>query len=99
MINAGLLLLVAWISQSVFNFTLSIGGWPQDGFSLEVVIAALLASVVLTIIQTAIGLLREGRPLTPESAHGRHAGRAAVRAPAAGVALGWVTVESAMSCA
>jgi putative membrane protein len=56
-INAGLLLLVSWITQSVFNFTLSIGGWPQDGFSLEVVIAALLASVVLTIVQAAIGLL------------------------------------------
>jgi putative membrane protein len=56
-INAGLLLLVSWITQSVFDFTLSIGGWPQDGFSLEVVIAALLASVVLTIVQAAIGLL------------------------------------------
>ena len=56
-INAGLLLLVSWITQSVFNFTLSIGGWPQDGFSLDVVIAALLASVVLTIVQAAIGLL------------------------------------------
>jgi putative membrane protein len=56
-INAGLLLLVSWITQSVFDFTLSIGGWPQDGFSLDVVIAALLASVVLTIVQAAIGLL------------------------------------------
>jgi putative membrane protein len=56
-INAGLLLLVAWITQSVFNFTLSIGGWPDGSFSLEVIVAALLASIVLTIIQTAIGLL------------------------------------------
>jgi putative membrane protein len=56
-INAGLLLLVASITQSVFNFTLSIGGWPGGDFSLEVIVAALLASIVLTIIQTAIGLL------------------------------------------
>ena len=56
-INAGLLLLVAWITESMFNVTLSIGGWPQDGLSLEAIIAALLAAIVLTIIQTAIGLI------------------------------------------
>lgn len=56
-INVAMLLLVAWITQSVFNITLSIGGWPQDGFTLEAIVGAFLASVVLTIIQTAIGLI------------------------------------------
>ncbi len=56
-INAGLLLLVSWITQSMFSFTLSIGGWPQDGLSLDAIVGAFLASIVLTIIQAAIGLL------------------------------------------
>ncbi len=56
-INAAMLLLVSWVTDSVFKFTLSISGWPQGDFTAEVAIGALLASVVLTIIQTAIGLV------------------------------------------
>ncbi len=56
-INVALLFLVSWVTQSVLNVTLSIGGWPQDGFTLEAIVGALLASIVLTLIQTAIGLI------------------------------------------
>lgn len=56
-INAGMLFLVSWITESMFKVTLSIGGWPQDGLTVEAIVGALLAAIVLTLIQTAIGLI------------------------------------------
>jgi putative membrane protein len=52
-INAGLLLLVAWISGQV-DVPFSIAGFPPD-FSLEALGWALVGSVVLSIITSLIG--------------------------------------------
>jgi putative membrane protein len=60
-INAALLLLVAWVTEEMFSVTLSIGGFPQDGFSLGVVVDAFIASIVLTLIQAVVGLVVKDR--------------------------------------
>lgn len=52
-INAGLLLLVAWISGQL-DVPFSIAGFPPD-FSLEALGWALVGSVVLSVITSLIG--------------------------------------------
>jgi putative membrane protein len=52
-INAGMLLLVAWISGQV-DIPFSIAGFPPD-FSFDAVGWALIGSVVLSIINTIVG--------------------------------------------
>jgi putative membrane protein len=52
-INAGMLLLIAWLAGKVdIHFT--IHGFPPD-FSLDALIWAILGSIVLSIISTIIG--------------------------------------------
>jgi putative membrane protein len=54
-INAGLLLLIAWISNNLkFDFT--IAGFPPD-LSLEAVLWAGIGAVVLSVISTVVGLV------------------------------------------
>ena len=52
-INAGMLLLVAWLS-GLFDIPFSIAGFPPD-FSFEALGWALIGSVVLSIINSLIG--------------------------------------------
>ena len=60
-INVAMLLLVAYISgQARLGF--SIAGWPGGPFELDTLVAALLASLVISIVSTALGLVRT---LTP----------------------------------
>ena len=52
-INAAMLLLIAWLS-GVFDIPFSIAGFPPD-FSVEALVWALIGSVVLSIITSIVG--------------------------------------------
>ena len=54
-INAGMLLLSAWLLDVLFNITLTIGGWPAEGFSIDTIIGAFVASIVLSILTSVVG--------------------------------------------
>jgi putative membrane protein len=52
-INAGLLLLIAWLSGQL-DIPFSIAGFPPD-FSIDALLWALIGSVVLSIVSSLIG--------------------------------------------
>ena len=54
-INAALMLGVAWVSDAYFKFGFTIGGWPATGFTLETLVTAVIASVVMGILTAIIG--------------------------------------------
>jgi putative membrane protein len=54
-INAGMLLLVAWLSGQ-FDIPFSIAGFPPD-LSVEAFAWAVMGSVVLSVISTVIGIV------------------------------------------
>ena len=49
-INAAMILLVAFIAQNIDGVTLTIGGWPADGFSIETIVGAFVVSIALSIL-------------------------------------------------
>ena len=55
-INAGLLLLTAFISQAV-GFDLVIGDFPPTLLSIETIVAAVIGAVVLSLVSTAVRLV------------------------------------------
>ena len=56
-INAGLLLLVAWAADAWFNVGFEIGGFPSQGLSIDALVGAFIAGIVLSIIQAVVGLV------------------------------------------
>ena len=56
-INAGMLLLAAWLLDEFASITFTIGGWPTDGFSIDTIIGAFVASALLSLISAAVGLV------------------------------------------
>jgi putative membrane protein len=56
-INAGLLLFGTWIAYELFGIAFTIGGFPTNGLSIEVLVNALIAALVLSIISTVVGLV------------------------------------------
>jgi putative membrane protein len=54
-INAGMLLLAAWLLDAFASITLTIGGWPTDGFSIDTIIGAFVASFVLSVLTSVLG--------------------------------------------
>jgi len=56
-INAGMLLLVAWVSHELFDVPMSVGGFPADGFSLDAIVAALVGSIAISVVSTVVGLV------------------------------------------
>jgi putative membrane protein len=55
-INAGLLLLVAWLADKVEPGRFTIAGFPPD-FGVEAIAWAVVGSIVLSVISTIIGLV------------------------------------------
>ena len=55
-INAGLLLLTAFISQAV-GFDLVIGDFPPTLLSIDTIVAAVVGAVVLSLVSTAVRLV------------------------------------------
>jgi putative membrane protein len=56
LINGGLLLLTAWVSDLV-GFTLQVGDFPPDLLSVDTLIAAVVGAVVLSITSSLIRLV------------------------------------------
>lgn len=56
-INAALLLLVAYVAHGVAKISFTIGGFPAHGITADTIVAAVVASVVLGIISTVVGLV------------------------------------------
>src|SRR6478609_2760866 len=54
-INAGLLLLTAWIA-SVMHFDLTVGDFPPTLLSIDTLVAAIVGAVVLSLVSTAVRL-------------------------------------------
>ena len=59
-INAGLLLLVAWIAKELFKIGFTIGAFPPN-LNADAVVGALLGSIVISIVSVALGLANFGR--------------------------------------
>ncbi|MDP8905661.1 MAG: phage holin family protein [Chloroflexota bacterium] len=56
-INAGLLLLLAFVSGQL-DLGFSIAGWPGGEFDADVIVAAFLASLVTSVVSAALALAR-----------------------------------------
>ena len=53
-INAGLLLLIAWLS-SLVGITFTVGGFPPD-FSFDTIVAAIIGGIAISIVGTLVGM-------------------------------------------
>lgn len=56
-VNGALLLLVAWVSDKYFDVGFSVGGFPAHGITVDVLVGAVVASIVLGVISTLVGLV------------------------------------------
>ena len=56
LINAGLLLLTAWIT-SLMNFDLKVGDFPPDLLSINTLIGAIVGAIVLSLVSSAVRLV------------------------------------------
>jgi putative membrane protein len=56
-INAGLLLLVAWISTELLKITFTIGKFPPH-FTSDTIVGAILASIVISVVSTVLGMAK-----------------------------------------
>ncbi len=55
-INAALLLGIAWVAQNFAKLDFTVGGWPAAGFSADTVVGAVVASAALSLITAVVGL-------------------------------------------
>ena len=55
-INAGLLLLTAWIATAM-HFDLTVGDFPPTLLSIDTLVAAIVGAVVLSLVSTAVRLV------------------------------------------
>ena len=55
-INAGLLLLTAWIA-SALSFDVKVGDFPPDLLSIDTLIGAIVGAIVLSLVSTAVRLV------------------------------------------
>ena len=56
-VNAALLLLVAWVSTEVFKSPFTIGGFPTHGLSLNAIVWAVVGSIGISIVSSVIGIV------------------------------------------
>jgi putative membrane protein len=56
-INAALLLVVAYAADTVASVKFTIGGFPAGGITSDTIVGAVVASVALGIISTIVGLV------------------------------------------
>ena len=58
-INAGMLLLLAWVA-GLLDLSFKIGGFPPN-LDLDALIGALLGSIIISVVSTVLGLFDRGR--------------------------------------
>ena len=56
-INAALLMAIAYGVQSFAKIDFTIGGWPTTGITADTIIGAVVASVLLSMISAVVGLV------------------------------------------
>lgn len=56
-INAGLLLGVAFLADSVANINFTVGGFPAAGITADTIVGAVVASVLLGVMSAIVGLV------------------------------------------
>ena len=56
-VNAVLLLGIAYVAQTYAKLDLTIGGWPTSGMTADTILGAVVASMVLALITTVVGLV------------------------------------------
>lgn len=56
-INAALLLVVAYAAEKVAGINFTVGGFPASGITADTIVGAVVASVVLGVISTIVGLV------------------------------------------
>jgi putative membrane protein len=56
-INAALLLGIAYLAQNFAKLDLTIGGWPTSGMTADTLLGAVVASLLLSVTTTAVGLV------------------------------------------
>ena len=56
-INAALLMGVAYLAQNFAKLDLTIGGWPASGITADTIVGAVVASALLSLITTVVGLV------------------------------------------
>ena len=60
-INIVMVLLAAWVAQ-LFNIHFTLGGWPASGFKIDTIVAALLTSIVISVVSALMALVRLATP-------------------------------------
>jgi putative membrane protein len=60
-INTAMVLLAAWVAD-LLDVEFTLAGWPAGHFSLEVIIAALLTSIVISVVSALMSLVRLAAP-------------------------------------
>jgi putative membrane protein len=56
-VNAALLLGIAYVAQNVGGLHFTVGGWPGHGITADTIIGAVVASVLLSVITSIVGLV------------------------------------------
>jgi uncharacterized membrane protein YvlD (DUF360 family) len=56
-INTAMLLLLALISGQL-DLGLTLAGWPGGDFDLQVLVTAVIAALVISVVSTGLGLVR-----------------------------------------
>ena len=55
-LNAALFLLLAWVGEQ-FDLGFSIAGWPAEALTLDVLVAAFIGAIVLSVVSTVLSFL------------------------------------------
>ena len=56
LINAALFLVTAWIGDQV-GYSLTVGDFPPDLLTADTIVAAIIGSIVLSVVSTIVGLV------------------------------------------
>jgi putative membrane protein len=56
-VNGLFLLLIAYVANTYFDVPFTIAGFPNNGLSVDVLISAIVAALLMTLITTVIGLV------------------------------------------
>jgi putative membrane protein len=56
-VNAALVLVVAWAAQNMAKIDLTVGGFPTDGVTADTILAAVVVAVAMSVVTTIIGLI------------------------------------------
>ena len=56
-VNGLFLLLVAYVANTYFDVPFTIAGFPESGLSVDVLVNAVIAAVLLSVITTIIGMV------------------------------------------